>query len=290
MKKIKFLALCAIAAGVVTSCQKEEVTNEVQPEAVVELSKTEKNALLEAGVNPNGATVEMYKNPLDGSVSEVIQSGDIMLDRTSLINDLYKLASGEENTKQYRTNNLVTGGSRTIDILGFTGSGNALTPSMRTGLQWAVNNYNRLNNSLTFRLTFGTNFQAADMVVFNNNAGGAGGSAGFPTGGRPFKFVQINNGTGTFGGSNVNNVNEHVIGHEIGHSIGFRHTDYARRRCGGANEGTAGVGAINIPGTPRENRWGAAGLDSDSLMISCFDGSEDGEFSRFDVVALNALY
>ena len=51
-----------------------------------------------------------------------------------------------------------------------------------------------------------------------------------------------------------------------------------------------GVGAINVPGTPSENRWGAAGLDSDSLMISCFDGSEDGEFSNFDVVALEFLY
>ncbi|MBQ4820639.1 M57 family metalloprotease [Aquimarina sp. MMG016] len=288
MKKIKLLALCAIAAGVVTSCQNDEITNDAQPEVAIEqLSKTHIDAMWAAGVSPIDARYGDLKR-LDGSVERAIFSGDVAIAIAQLEQGMHSLV--KDNAKQYRTNNLISSSNRTIDILGFTRSDFALTSTMRTGLQWAVNNYNRINTTLNFRLTFGENFQAADMVVYNNNQGGAGGQAEFPSGGRPGKFIQINAGTGSFGGSNVNNVNEHVIGHEIGHAVGFRHTDYARRRCGGANEGSGGVGAINVPGTPSENRWGASGLDSDSLMISCFDGSEDGEFSSFDVVALEFLY
>ncbi len=287
MKKIKLLALCAIVAGFATSCQKDEIASETAPEVSIEVSDAHKAGILAAGVTAE-ASYQTIKY-LDGSSVKAIVADDMVFRIELLEAGAYALGVDGDN-RQYRTNNLISSGNRTIDILGFTGSCCALTTNMRTGLQWAVNNYNRINSTLNFRLTFGTNFQAADMVVYNNGQSGAGGQAEFPTGGRPGKFIQINAGTGTFGGSNVNNVNEHVIGHEIGHAVGFRHTDYARRRCGGANEGGGGVGAINIPGTPSENRWGASGLDSGSLMISCFDGSEDGEFSNFDVVALEFLY
>ncbi|GAA0725224.1 hypothetical protein GCM10009430_30540 [Aquimarina litoralis] len=285
MKKIKVLALCAIVAGVITSCQKDEITNDAQPEAL-ELSKDLQDKMLAAGVNPSNAFIKDMVNPLTGDSDQMVVSGDITMFLNTLESDGYALGDTEDGNKQYRTNNLVSSGNRTIDILGFTGSCCALSSRMQTGLQWAVNNYNRINTTLNFRLTFGTNFQAADMVVYDNGQGGQGGSAGFPEGGRPFKFIQILSGMANAS----NNVNEHVIGHEIGHALGFRHTDYARRRCGGANEGTAGVGAINIPGTPSANQWGQSGLDSGSLMISCFDGSEDGEFSNFDIVALEFLY
>ncbi|MDH7444705.1 M57 family metalloprotease [Aquimarina sp. 2201CG14-23] len=285
MKKIKVLALCAIVAGVVTSCQKDEISNETQPEAL-ELSKELQDKLLDAGVNPLNAYETTIKH-FDGASYDVVRAGDINLRTAELLDGVFDLAPDGDLNKQYRTNNLVSSGNRTIDILGYTGSCCALSGNMRTGLQWAVNNYNRINTTLNFRLTFGTNFQAADMVVYNNGGAGAGGQAEFPSGGRPGKFIQILNGTG----NSNNNVNEHVIGHEIGHALGFRHTDYARRRCDGSNEGTAGsIGAINIPGTPTANRWGQAGLDSNSLMISCFDGSEDGEFSSIDIVALEFLY
>lgn len=283
MKKIKVLALCAIVAGFATSCQKEDV-NETQPVNSLELSKAHIEMMWDAAVSPADATYGDLKR-LDGTSEKAIFSGDIAITVAQLEAGAHKLAA-DGDMKQYRTNNLISGGNRTIDILGYTGSCCALSTRMRTGLQWAVNNYNRINTTLNFRLTFGTNFQAADMVVYDNGQGGQGGQAEFPSGGRAGKFIQILSGMA----SASNNVNEHVIGHEIGHAVGFRHTDYARRRCGGANEGGGGVGAINVPGTPTANQWGQSGLDSGSLMISCFDGSEDGEFSNFDIVALEFLY
>ncbi len=75
--------------------------------------------------------------------------------------------------------------------------------------------------------------------------------------------------------------------HEIGHTMGFRHSDYYNRSlsCGtGGNEGSAGVGAILIPGTPSTATVGG------SVMNSCFRSSETGEFTSTDVTALQTLY
>ncbi len=278
MKKIKLLALSAIIAGFATSCQEGDASIDTQ-ELTKEVSEEVLGKLASIGVDPEGAKYDMMVLP-DGSKQEVLNVRDLNF----FINDLKQMAdlavSEDGQTRQYRTNNLVTGSSRTIDILGYTGSGNALTSKMQTGLQWAVNNYNRLNTTLNFRLTYGTNFQAADMVVYNNNQSGGGGSAGFPTSaGAPHKFIQINAGTDSFS----TNVVEHVMTHEIGHSIGLRHTDYFNRNCDGSNEGDGGVGAIHIPGTP-------TGIDASSIMISCFSGNEDGEFNNNDVTALEFLY
>ncbi|MEM6801987.1 MAG: M57 family metalloprotease, partial [Bacteroidota bacterium] len=49
------------------------------------------------------------------------------------------------------------------------------------------------------------------------------------------------------------------------------------------NEGSAGVGANHIPGTP-------TGFDSNSIMLACFGSNEDGEFGNFDRVALEFMY
>lgn len=280
MKKIKFLALCAIAAGVVTSCQNEEISNEVQPESSIELTDAQKQGLINAGVNITGAELVKVTHPGE-SEKLMIQSGDILLDA-----DVKKLAEQALQTaadgvnKQYRTRNLVSSNNYNISVIGYTGSGNALTSTMQTALQWAVNNYNRLNIGLNFTLTFAASTNA-DMVVYNNNAGGGGGSAGFPEGGQPHKFIQINAGTDSFG----TNVVEHVMTHEIGHSVGFRHTDYASRQsCGqNSNEGQAGVGAILIPGTSGSDRTA-------SIMLACFGGNEDGEFKNSDITALEFMY
>eukprot|EP00814_Leptocylindrus_danicus_P020204 CAMPEP_0116004128 /NCGR_PEP_ID=MMETSP0321-20121206/428_1 /TAXON_ID=163516 /ORGANISM="Leptocylindrus danicus var. danicus, Strain B650" /LENGTH=323 /DNA_ID=CAMNT_0003472391 /DNA_START=93 /DNA_END=1060 /DNA_ORIENTATION=+ len=220
----------------------------------------------------------------DGTVEERIYIGsDIAYTRE----DLNDLITAQQQGRQYRTFNLVTGSNRTIDILGYTGGSQALSSKAQTALQWAVDNYNNLlNTTLQFNLTFGTNFQAADMVVYDNTVntpGGTGGVAGFPnSAGQPNKFVQIY-GIEQFS----TNVNEHVIGHEIGHSIGFRHSDwFDRLSCppqAQGNEGTGSDGAVHIPGTP-------TGRDVTSIMQACFSTSEDGEFNANDITALEFMY
>jgi hypothetical protein len=76
--------------------------------------------------------------------------------------------------------------------------------------------------------------------------------------------------------------------HELGHTVGLRHSDYFNRSisCGGSavNEGSGGVGAIHIPGTPTGASVGG------SIMNSCFRSSETGEFTGSDVTALQTVY
>ncbi len=280
MKKLRLLALCAVFVGLVSSCNKDEVTSETPQEEVAEKpTKAQLTKLSNMGVNTDEVKIENIPM-VDGTFEKHLVSGDITLP----IADLEKFAdleSLENGNKQFRTSNIVAPQYRNIRILGYTGGSFALTPKMQTALSWAVFNYNILPNTLNFTLTYGTNTAAADIVVYKVN-GSAGGSAGFPyDNGRPYKWVRINSGTDAFS----TNVNEHVIGHEIGHCIGFRHQDwYNRQSCGqNVNEGDAGVGAIWIFGTPFLST-------EDSIMLACFGANEDGELTDSDKNALNILY
>lgn len=184
-----------------------------------------------------------------------------------------------ENLEQYRTFNLV---SRSLDTICINGSDFDSNSTLSTALNWSINNYNRLNLTFSMRRTSGST-SGCDAVITARRTGGSGGSAGFPSGGRPYNRINIGTGTAQYG----TNVVEHVITHELGHTIGFRHSDYFNRSIScssGGNEGSGGVGAVHIPGTPTGATPGG------SIMNACFGPNEDGEFTSTDVTALNYLY
>lgn len=283
MKKLKISAMLfaasLLAATTFTSCTQEE---ELQPTDKLEINEQVLSQFTDLGFDVSDIEV-VKQNGLDGSNEEVfLLEGDIVITKENFAKMLDSDIAHEGPVgEQYRTNNLVSA-PRTINVIGYTGNNsNGLDSKMRTALQWAVANFNRLNTNLNFTLTFGTNYNAYDMVVYRVSGGG-GGSAGFPSGGAPYKWVQIQSGTSNFD----TNVVEHVMTHEIGHSVGLRHTDFFDRSysCGsGGNEGSGGVGAVHISGTP-------TGIDPNSIMLACFSSSEDGEFGQYDVVALERLY
>lgn len=281
--KSSLVTAMAVAFGAVlfTSCSQEE---ELAPSEAPVITDEVKAQFKELGFDVSDIALTSDKEVLDPAYEgrNYLLEGDIIVTPENLSK---MLESGVAHTgavgEQYRTWNLVGGLPRTIRVMGYTGGSNALDNTMRTGLQWAIDNYNALNTNLNFTLTFGTNYSSYDIVVYRVSGGG-GGSAGFPSGGNPYKYVQIQSGTSNYG----TNVAEHVIGHEIGHCLGMRHTDYFNRSlsCGsGGNEGDGGVGAVHVPGTP-------TGFDANSLMLSCFSSSEDGEFGYYDRVALEYLY
>ncbi|WP_430906343.1 M57 family metalloprotease [Maribacter sp. 2-571] len=281
MRKLRnFMKVVALSSVVlVASCEKDNTESDVASSDAV---SDDLVAKLDGFYLNGKAAVPFVNEYPDGSSQEGVMVEDLFFS-TEQIQAMQNLKDGEMEIwgEQYRTTNLVSQ-PKTISVIGYTGGQFALSSAGRTGLQWAVNNYNRLNLNIRFTLTFAAS-TSADMVIYDNsvnNPGSSGGSAGFPSGGNPFKFIQI---YGLSGSSN--NVNEHVICHEMGHSIGFRHTDYfSRQSCGdNVNEGSAGVGAILIPGTP-------SGFDPNSIMLACFNDGVNGEFNNNDITALNFLY
>ncbi|MBC7973441.1 MAG: protease [Myxococcales bacterium] len=184
----------------------------------------------------------------------------------------------DSSQEQFRTTNLV---SRTLTNICVNGA--AFTGSFSTALNNAIANYNALG--LTFRMTRTTGGTAGcGATITARVVSGNGGSAGFPSGGRPFNTINIGSSLRQFSTATI----EHVITHELGHTVGFRHSDFFNRSisCGGAaqNEGQAGVGAILIAGTPSGAQVGG------SLMNSCFRQNESGNFTGSDVTALQNLY
>jgi hypothetical protein len=188
------------------------------------------------------------------------------------------LQPGAESAEQYHTTNLV-GTSVTKICVNPTSTFNSYA-RLSQGLNDAIANYNALGLRITFARGPTTGCTAN---ITAQTMSGTGGSAGFPSGGKPYGTINIGTGLNSYSAD----VNEHVITHELGHAIGFRHSDYYNRAisCGsGGNEGTAGVGAIHIPGTPTTATVGG------SVMNSCFRSTETGEWTSSDRTALNYLY
>ena len=239
-----------------------------------------------------GEIRKIYEIGGDGYIYE-----DDMSSGLSPVNLSEKMAETDIHLNgQYRTTNLVDyNGVRVIDLKAINFFYFQNMNKIAEGLIKAVENYNSLNLGIRFNLKFYTIKTLAESwplyspginVIIHHGTGSQnpGGEAFYPSGGNPGREIRINSGTN----NESVEVNEHILSHEIGHTIGMRHTDYFDRAisCGfGYNEGTSGIGAVRIPGTP-----GTTGVDLLSVFLSCHDKFVSGEFSNYDITALKYLY
>jgi hypothetical protein len=260
------LAVATILFSCTKNNQSVQKASDVSPEA------------LQSIANLGFSTDDVHKQG-----NNYLVEGDILLtpDNLSEVSSSPNLRIAEN--EQYRTTNLVKNLPRTVTI-----SISNLPTVYANATSNAVTRYNALNLSLKFQVvSSGGNIQ---IIGFNEGPSGGYitlGSSGFPTSsGNPYNQIQMNTNAQAYGTNPDVNYITSVIQHELGHCIGFRHTDYMNRAfsCGGrhTNEGSAGIGAINIPGTPTK-------ADAGSWMLSCSSGT-DRTFNANDQIALNYLY
>lgn len=154
------------------------------------------------------------------------------------------LQSDLKTQEQYRTTNLVAASITRICVV--PNAAYAGNSTLISGLDRAIANYNALGLSFTMQ----RGGSGCSATISARTMSGAGGSAGFPSGGRPYGIINIGTGTTSYGVAVV----EHVVTHELGHAVGLRHSDYYNRSisCGGAatNEGSAAW----APSTSRARR------------------------------------
>jgi hypothetical protein len=268
----KFTTLLAFGAGAalsLTGCQKSQDTA-AAPTAVT------------AEVTAKVAALGFDTSDLKATAGGYLAEGDMLITPELLASSPERkfLRVGED--EQYRTTNLVTGLPRVLTV----SISSEFPAAYVTAIDEAIRRYNAAGLQLTFtRISSGT----ADLPVqyaADLGPGVLGQSGGFPSGGNPapgFKLVP------SVIGNQTTNAIATIMAHEMGHCIGFRHTDYMNRAysCGrkgqGNNEGTAGVGAILIPGTP-------SAPDPNSWMLACVGTNVDRPFNANDVIALNYLY
>jgi hypothetical protein len=263
MKRIILSAfVLALIAGL-SACSKDNVTETgLSPEVI--------SAITAKGFNPSDAFAT------DGGY---IVEGDIFLTDEDLFGNPFtnpfKLIVGNE--EQYHTTNLVTGLPRTI-VVSTTGS---IPSALSTAIDAAIARYNAENLQLTF--VRGGAGGGGNINIRTLNTRQYIASAGFPSGGNPYNEIIYS--TRYVNGYSQGFITT-VVAHEMGHCIGFRHTDYMNRAysCGsGGNEGSAGVGAIHIPGTP-------TGPDPNSWMLACLGATTNRPFNANDKTALDYLY
>jgi hypothetical protein len=272
-KLFRPVLLACTMAFVFAACKKEAKDVEVLPEEVSESAKAQiKNLGFD---NRNVQKIE------EGYLVE----GDIILTPENLANAPTSPELVIANEEHYRTNNLVNPTSYPTIRVAISSSSSSHTAVFTAALDEAIRRYNAEALRVRFqRVTSSPHITINAYYQVSNTLG----SAGFPSSnGAPYSKIQMNTywySTST-SSTNVNYIAT-IMSHEMGHCIGFRHTDYMDRSysCGGAysNEGSAGVGAVYIPGTP-------SGPSSRSWMLACSDGS-NRPFTSADRTALNYLY
>jgi hypothetical protein len=239
-------------------------------------------ALVGCGVDQNQETINNLVEAGFPANDIMVVDGDVYVGLDAHVSyeaSLEMLQTDKGTAEQYRTTNLVGSGVTKICVIPtsqFEGYSR-----LSAGLDMAIENYNSQN--LQFTMVRGS-APDCSATISARTTSGTGGSAGFPSGGKPYGTINIGVGLQNYS----DDVSEHVITHELGHCIGFRHSDYYNRAisCGGSasNEGASNVGAIHIPGTPTDARVGG------SIMNSCFRSTESGEWSSSDKTALSYLY
>jgi Dual-action HEIGH metallo-peptidase len=279
MKKVFYSSCLALMlTGALLSCKKTS-TDEL---AVNGLSSEDRGLVTSAGFNGNWA-----EKTADG---DYLIEGDILLSKAQLqemvgVNPENELIVA--NSEHYRTTNVVsTPGTATRVITVRLGSG---FPSYySTALNNALARYNNLGLRISFsRVSTGGNIVITGRALGTTSTGGCilGQASGFPTGGNPSPGFTLSTSSCATTYLNTTDKADEVIAHEIGHCIGFRHTDYmSRASCGqNSNEGSAGIGAVYIPGTPT-----TVSGSYNSWMMACTNGSP--VITSTDGVALNYVY
>ncbi|HEY9007763.1 MAG TPA: M57 family metalloprotease [Ohtaekwangia sp.] len=264
----KMYATCSMAVlCAMFSCQEQEAAkNQVPNDVVVQLSKAGFDTSEGLSVRADGKYLVEY---------------DILLSKEQIaeLAEPVSISGSSAGEEHYRTTNLVTGTPRTIYVYMDPSFGSYMQNAFTT----ALSRYNALGLTLNFQRTTSASAANIQILSFYEQSNTLGFSAGFPSGGNPASPIQLN----TYWYNNSSQLADAatVIAHEIGHAIGLRHTDYMNRRysCGsGGNEGSAGVGAIWIPGTPTKP-------SANSYMLACSSGN-DRPFTSADKTALTTVY
>ena len=274
--------LCLIFLGFlviffIDSCKKQGAN---APDPNAKIPDDVLSAIIKMGFN---------SNDVHAVTGGYIVEGDIFIAKESLGKTVNSPNIVIAKTEQYRTNNLVTGLPRMINI-----SVTGLTGNFITATDAAILRWNNLNLTVKFqRVSSGGNIDISGIYQLPSGGFVLLGKGGFPENGNPYGTVVLN--TYVYNATSDVNYLTSVIQHELGHCIGLRHTDYFNRSfsCGPNNSNVEPSnynssdpqnypGAINIPGTPTAE-------DAGSLMLACNNGV-DRSFNPNDIVALNYLY